>query len=111
MRNVYTLFDYGDFVASPNETDQDRREPPYLQLLSLTEPSEAHQEFVSVRLGGVDRPPRPLLNTTRQDRAANGDGKSTQTTAIAASVTVVGVVLIVACILLANARRRRLRIR
>ncbi|TBU56368.1 aspartic peptidase domain-containing protein [Dichomitus squalens] len=40
LRNTYLLMNIGD--------------QPYLQLLSLTNPAQAHEEFVQQRLGGVD---------------------------------------------------------
>lgn len=50
MRNAYTLLDYGDFIE---DAFSDRGDP-FVQLLPLTDPSEAHSDFVKVRLGGVD---------------------------------------------------------
>ncbi len=50
MRNVYALFDYGDWVK---DSSVDRGDP-YIQLLSVTDASAAHADFVKVRLGGVD---------------------------------------------------------
>lgn len=108
VRNVYTLFDYGDFIPSSDEKD-----PPYIQLLSTTEPSEAHRDFVAIRLGGIDVPPRPLLNSpsTGADAADDDEGTSKKTVAaaIGASVAVIGVLLIVVAILVFRMRRRRLR--
>ena len=49
VRNVYILIDYGDFVDGTSSTAD-----PYIQLLATTEPTEAHQDFVQVRLGGKD---------------------------------------------------------
>jgi hypothetical protein len=50
IRNVYALFNFGDFVAGST----DNRGDPYLQFLSTTDPSEAHSDFVQVRLNGID---------------------------------------------------------
>jgi P pilus assembly chaperone PapD len=50
VRNTYSLFDYGDWVK---ESSNDRQDP-YIQLLSVTNKTQAHQEFVQVRLNGVD---------------------------------------------------------
>ncbi|CCM06639.1 uncharacterized protein FIBRA_08920 [Fibroporia radiculosa] len=50
MRNVYALFDYGDFVE---DTSTDLGSP-FIQLLSTTNVAAAHAAFVSVRLNGVD---------------------------------------------------------
>jgi len=49
LRNVYILIDYGDFVDGTSSTAA-----PYIQLLATTDPTEAHQDFVNVRLGGKD---------------------------------------------------------
>ncbi|KAI0248605.1 acid protease [Lactifluus subvellereus] len=50
LRNVYALFDYGNYIeASSND-----RGDPYIQLLPLTDPTTAHTDFVSVRLNGTD---------------------------------------------------------
>ncbi|KAJ7079759.1 aspartic peptidase domain-containing protein [Mycena belliarum] len=49
LRNVYTLIDFGDYVAdSKNKAD------PYIQFLSITDPADAHNDFVQSRLNGVD---------------------------------------------------------
>lgn len=50
MRNTYTLFDYGDWV---NESSNDRQDP-YIQLLSVTNKTQAHNDFVQARMNGVD---------------------------------------------------------
>ena len=48
VRNVYLLVDYGDFVDGSVNTTAD----PYVQLLSITNPTAAHADFVNVRLNG-----------------------------------------------------------
>ena len=50
MRNTYSLFDYGDWV---DDASNDRSDP-YIQLLSITDVNQAHQDFVQVRMNGVD---------------------------------------------------------
>ena len=45
------LIDFGDFVDGALAKVGD----PYIQLLPLTEPAEAHSDFVTVRMGGIDR--------------------------------------------------------
>lgn len=50
LRNTYTLIDFGDFVDA-NATE---KEPPFIQLLSVTDETDAHNDFVQVRLNGVD---------------------------------------------------------
>ncbi|KAK0243957.1 aspartic peptidase domain-containing protein [Armillaria nabsnona] len=51
LRNVYTVFNYGDFVAGGNDTTI--RGDPCVQFLSTTDPAEAHSDFVAVRLSGL----------------------------------------------------------
>jgi len=50
LRNTYTLIDFGDFVDA-NATE---KTAPFIQLLSLTDATDAHTDFVNARLGGVD---------------------------------------------------------
>ena len=50
MRNAYILINFGDFVDGALAKVGD----PYIQLLPLTDPAEAHRDFVQARLGGVD---------------------------------------------------------
>jgi len=50
LRNFYILFDYGNFVE---DTSNDRGDP-YVQLLSVTDPSTAKSDFVKARMKGVD---------------------------------------------------------
>ncbi|KAH9172154.1 aspartic peptidase domain-containing protein, partial [Lactarius sanguifluus] len=49
LTNVYLLIDYGDFVDGTTKTD-----PPYVQLLPMTDPAAAHADFVATRLSGKD---------------------------------------------------------
>jgi hypothetical protein len=49
VRNVYLLINFGDFVDGTTT-----KAPPYVQLLSVTDPATAHQDFVQTRLAGVD---------------------------------------------------------
>jgi len=55
LRNTYTLIDFGDFVDA-NKTE---KEAPFIQLLSLTDETDAHNDFVNARLGGVDNTTDP----------------------------------------------------
>lgn len=50
VRNAYMLINFGDFVQGRTDKVAD----PYIQLLPLTEATEAHEDFVSLRLSGVD---------------------------------------------------------
>lgn len=49
QRNTYTLLNFGDFIDGGSNTSK-----PYVQLLSTTNPAQAHQDFVTTRLNGVD---------------------------------------------------------
>ncbi|TDL23433.1 acid protease [Rickenella mellea] len=50
MRNTYTLINFGDFVDGSSTSVADA----YIQLLSITNVTDAHSDFVKIRLGGVD---------------------------------------------------------
>ncbi|TDL23415.1 hypothetical protein BD410DRAFT_787244 [Rickenella mellea] len=50
LRNTYLLINFGDFVDGSSASVAD----PYIQLLSITDMSVAHKDFVRVRLNGVD---------------------------------------------------------
>ncbi|EJU05291.1 acid protease [Dacryopinax primogenitus] len=47
LRNVYSLFNYGDWIDS----NMDQQYEPYVQLLSITDPTTAANEFHQVRSG------------------------------------------------------------
>jgi len=49
LRNAYALLNYGNFIEGG-----DASASPYVQLLSTTNPTQAHSDFVNERLGGVD---------------------------------------------------------
>ncbi|KAJ3731206.1 aspartic peptidase A1 [Lentinula guzmanii] len=48
LRNVYAVLNYGDWADDSSKSD------PFLQLLSTTNVEAAHNDFVQVRMGGVD---------------------------------------------------------
>ncbi|KAI0374041.1 acid protease [Pilatotrama ljubarskyi] len=50
LRNAYILMSFGDFVDGALTKVGD----PFVQLRSLTDPAEAHEDFVQQRLGGID---------------------------------------------------------
>lgn len=50
VRNAYILMNFGDFV----DGSADQVGDPFVQLHALTDPVEAHGDFVQQRLGGVD---------------------------------------------------------
>ncbi|KAF8158193.1 aspartic peptidase domain-containing protein [Crassisporium funariophilum] len=99
MRNVYTLFDYGDYIDnSPDLMD------PYIQMLSITNMTEAHQDFVTVRLNGVDTTGTRGL----KDPSASSKPRTTMYYIVAA-VAVVAILFAVAIFFILRARRRRSR--
>ena len=50
MRNTYTLIDLGNFVSGSSKDKADG----YIQMLPLTDATQAKEDFVNARLGGVD---------------------------------------------------------
>jgi len=56
LRNVYLLINYGDYLDGSNT-----KAPPYVQLLSTTDPASAHLDFVNIRLGGTDSTGNQML--------------------------------------------------
>lgn len=44
------MFDYGDWVSDSSNDRQD----PYIQLLSTTNKTQAHEDFVQIRMNGID---------------------------------------------------------
>ncbi|KAH8998456.1 aspartic peptidase domain-containing protein [Lactarius akahatsu] len=69
LRNAYLLINYGDYVDGANTKAQ-----PYVQLLSTTDPTSAHLDFVNVRLGGTDTTGGQMLSASNPD---NVDGIDT----------------------------------
>lgn len=65
MRNVYLLINHGSW-ASDNITKADA----YIQLLSTTDSSDAHGDFVRARLNGTDD------TSNSSDTASENSGKS-----------------------------------
>ncbi|THH26418.1 hypothetical protein EUX98_g7772 [Antrodiella citrinella] len=79
LRNTYMLVNFGDFVdnAGKNTTD------PYVQLLPTTDLAEAHNDFVSARLNGIDNtgnfhllPASVLPPSDEQDSAEDNESIS-----------------------------------
>ena len=70
VRNVYMLINYGDFVDGTSNTAD-----PYIQLLATTEPVEAHQDFVNVRLGGKDNANWQLLPASSTGSTPKADSQ------------------------------------
>ena len=57
VRNAYLLVYYGDFVDGGVYRDN-----PHVQLLSVTDPTAAHADFVNVRLNGTEKPAHTPVN-------------------------------------------------
>lgn len=67
VRNAYILMNFGDFVDGSAGQVGD----PFVQLHALTDPAEAHGDFVQQRLGGVDTTGlQTLLPATEEDTSA-----------------------------------------
>ncbi|KAG6887743.1 hypothetical protein C0992_010893 [Termitomyces sp. T32_za158] len=60
LRNVYVLMDYGDFILG-----SDRKGAPYVQFLSTTNATEAHDSFVKFRLSGMNNPSNHISKPRR----------------------------------------------
>lgn len=74
VRNTYTLIDFGDFVESSSKD----RNAPYVQLLSVTDVSKAHDDFVKARLNGVDTtgdPSQALLPASQAKKSPLAEGE------------------------------------
>ena len=56
---MYLLINYGDYVDGSNT-----KALPYVQLLSTTDPTSAHLDFVNIRLGGTDTTGDQMLSAT-----------------------------------------------
>lgn len=56
---MYLLINYGDFVDGTKT-----KAPPYVQLLSTTDPASAHLDFVNIRLGGTDTTGNQMLSSS-----------------------------------------------
>ncbi|PSR98931.1 hypothetical protein PHLCEN_2v4251 [Hermanssonia centrifuga] len=120
LRNAYLLVNFGDFVDGSSSKTAD----PYVQLLPLTSDlTEAHADFVNVRLQGVDQtgnfkllPATVLPPDDSNDDTDDSDGESLAQKIhpyipyiIAGSVTA-GVILLVAIgLCIASSRRARYR--
>ncbi|KAG9078677.1 hypothetical protein FS749_009266 [Ceratobasidium sp. UAMH 11750] len=65
LRNVYTVYDYGDFI---NGTSGSPRGDPYMKLLPLTDPTAASAEFKSARAAQLATlPPQLNVSTVNDD--------------------------------------------
>ncbi|KAK0504256.1 aspartic peptidase domain-containing protein [Armillaria luteobubalina] len=103
LRNVYAVFNFGDFVAGGNDTTN--RGDPYLQFLSTTDPAEAHSDFVAVRLKGNDTTGGQSLNGPSSSGSGSGLPKAVYF-GIAAGALGLGLLLMV-CAFFMNRRRKQ----
>ncbi|KAF9454880.1 acid protease [Macrolepiota fuliginosa MF-IS2] len=101
MRNVYTLFDYGDFISATNASSSSTNDP-YLQMYSITNISEAHQDFVKVRLGGID-------TTDQQGLLDNPvkNSRSNTTYYVIAAVAVIAAIVVISFLIICTRKRRQ----
>ena len=107
MRNAYLLVNYGDFVDG-NTT----KAPPFVQLLSVTDPASAHLEFVNTRLGGMDTTGFQMaidLQNSTSNRVPDGAShhQRTNVTLIAGVVSGCVLLLFIAAGAYIAVRRRR----
>ena len=111
VRNAYLLVDLGDYVHGSSSSTAD----PYMQLLSLTQPAEAHKDFVDIRLGGVDNTSTfhllPAMNTsnwaTSNNQSTDQKIKPYLPYIIAGSVAVFILLIVAASACLGSRKRRR----
>jgi hypothetical protein len=80
------LLNYGDFIDGSTSNTSD----PYVQMLSTTDPAQAHADFVATRSG--------LQNTTDSPHF-NGSGSSKMCFFRKYGIPIFAVVTVVLCIL------------
>ncbi|EJF65327.1 acid protease [Dichomitus squalens LYAD-421 SS1] len=100
LRNAYMLINFGDFVDGSLAKVGD----PYIQLLPLTDPAEAHADFVKIRMDGIDKSADLHLLPALPDSGDDGssrDDRSSQDTLhkylpyIIAGSVAVGVIILI----------------
>lgn len=82
VTNVYILLDYGDFI----DTTTSNTTSPYIQLLSMTDPTTAHNDFVAMRLNGTNP-----LQTNQTSGSQNGNGSDRMANGFFETLFIVGV--------------------
>ncbi|KAH9978210.1 aspartic peptidase domain-containing protein [Lactifluus volemus] len=97
LSNVYLLLNYGDFIDGSTSSTA----TPYVQILSTTNPADAHSDFVATRLNGVDN--APSLNHSGNANQSSFFSKNKIPIIIGASAAVVALIAGVA----AHVIRRR----
>lgn len=115
VRNVYVLFDYGDFIAGSTKQGS-----PYIKMLSVTNRSDgkrrqsnisallnliylAHLAFVDVRLGGIDTTGSKGLRSINADEST----KSRITVYVIASI-LAGLLILVGMKIIMVYRRKKI---
>jgi hypothetical protein len=83
------LLNYGDFINGSTSNTSD----PYIQILSTTDPAEAHADFVATRLSGN------YSNTTDSPHFFNGSGSSKKSLFEMHRIAIIAVAAMVLCIL------------
>ncbi|QRV74962.1 aspartyl protease [Ceratobasidium sp. AG-Ba] len=84
LRNVYTVYDYGDFI---NGTSGSPRGDPYIKLLPLTNPSTASAEFKSARAAQLaSLPPQVNVSTINSDHPQTTQGSGSNNALMRATV-------------------------
>ena len=76
------LLDYGDFI----DTTTSNTTSPYIQLLSMTDPTTAHNDFVAMRLNGTNP-----LQTNQTSGSQNGNGSDRIANGFFETLFIVGV--------------------
>ncbi|KAF8635935.1 hypothetical protein AX15_000106 [Amanita polypyramis BW_CC] len=77
LRNVYTLFDYGDWASSNSNS----RGTPYIQLMSTTNVQQVQQDFIQVRLNRentLNDPRWALLPTSQMQHSPVSEAEKKQ---------------------------------
>ncbi|KAJ7673543.1 aspartic peptidase domain-containing protein [Mycena rosella] len=100
LRNVYTLINFGDFVA-----DSTGKADPYIQFLSTTDSADAHADFVKTRLNGVDTT-NNIFNSNNSNVDSTGKSKTIYYI-IAACVVGVLLLAVVGAFLLRRSRSKQ----
>ncbi|THV03006.1 acid protease [Dendrothele bispora CBS 962.96] len=108
LRNVYALFNYGDFI----DGSMTNRGDPYMQILSTTDVPSSHLDFVEVRLGGVDTTGDQNLNppnysTDDSSSSSKSSSKNSKMKVIFLGLAIAAGVLGLALLLWAFCCRRR----
>ncbi|KAG9125213.1 hypothetical protein FRC07_008556 [Ceratobasidium sp. 392] len=80
LRNVYTVYDYGDFT---NGISGSPRSNPYMKLLPLTDPTAASAEFKSARAAQLAAlPPQVNVSTINSDNPQTIPGTGSNSAAM-----------------------------